>query len=82
MLGVDIGGTTTSFGFVDRGGRMLASVSMATEAQDPAEALVARLHLRIEEARAELPPQARLRGIGIGAPNANHLRGTIEGPST
>jgi glucokinase len=79
VLGVDIGGTTTSFGFVDRGGHMHASASMATEAQDPAAALVARLQLRIEEARAKLTPQARLRGIGIGAPNANHLRGTIEG---
>jgi glucokinase len=74
-LGIDIGGTTTSFGFVDRSGKLLSTVTIPTEAQDPAEALVARLHLRIEEARAGLPP---LVGIGIGAPNANHHKGTIE----
>jgi glucokinase len=74
-LGIDIGGTTTSFGFVDRSGKLLSTATIPTEAQDPAEALVARLHRRIEEARAGLPP---LVGIGIGAPNANHHKGTIE----
>ena len=78
VLGIDIGGTTTSLGFVDREGNLLAATSMPTEAHDPAEFLVARLQGRIEEARAGLPSPHRLRGIGIGAPNANHLRGTIE----
>ena len=77
VLGIDIGGTTTTFGFVDREGALCAVTSMPTHAQDSAEALVSRLHDRIEEARAGLP-SGRLRGIGIGAPNANHLRGTIE----
>jgi glucokinase len=75
VLGIDIGGTTTSFGFVDRAGNLLSAASIPTEGQDPAEALVARLHRRIEEARDGLPPLA---GIGIGAPNANHHKGTIE----
>jgi glucokinase len=77
-LGIDIGGTTTSFGFADRQGRLLASASMPTEARQPAVSLVARLQPRIEEARKGLVPGHRLRGIGIGAPNANHDRGTIE----
>src|SRR5437763_497396 len=75
MLGIDIGGTTTSFGFVDRAGNLVSAMSIPTEAQQPAESLVSRLHPLIEKARAVLPP---LRGIGIGAPNANHHRGTIE----
>ena len=78
VVGVDIGGTTTSFGFVDQGGALCGSVSMPTEAWNPADSLVARLRERIEAARAGLPAGHRLRGIGIGAPNANHNRGTIE----
>jgi glucokinase len=75
VLGIDIGGTTTSFGFVDRAGNIFNRESIPTQAQDPAEALVARLHEHIEAARTGLPP---LLGIGIGAPNANHHKGTIE----
>lgn len=78
VVGIDIGGTTTSFGFVDRGGALTFPTSMPTAAHDPAEALVSRLHRRIEEVRAGLPAGHRLLGIGIGAPNAHHDRGTIE----
>jgi glucokinase len=78
VLGIDIGGTTTSFGFVDRAGTLLAAASLATEAQDAAELFVPRLQQRIEAARAGLASTHRLCGIGIGAPNANHRRGTIE----
>lgn len=78
VLGIDIGGTNTSFGFVDRGGTIVASASLPTLAQEPAENLMSRLQRRIEEVRAGLPADHRLRGIGVGAPNANHNRGTIE----
>ncbi|MRR17544.1 MAG: ROK family protein, partial [Deltaproteobacteria bacterium] len=46
--------------------------------QEPAQSFVLRLYRRIEEAGADLPSPYRLRGIGIGAPNAHHDRGTIE----
>ncbi len=36
VLGVDIGGTNTKFGFVDREGKCLASSSMPTDADQPA----------------------------------------------
>jgi glucokinase len=75
MLGVDIGGTTTSFGFVDRAGNLFSPLSIPTEAQQPPESLVARLHEAVRQAGREFPP---FLGIGIGAPNANHNKGTIE----
>lgn len=75
VLGIDIGGTNTSFGFVDREGRLLAADSIPTHAQEPPERLVARLHERIAAERLGKP---ELLGIGIGAPNANHHKGTIE----
>ena len=78
VVGVDIGGTSTSFGVVDRDGCLHAAATMPTEARNPAESLVARLWAGIEAAKAGLPAAHRLVGIGIGAPNANHNRGTIE----
>jgi len=80
VLGIDIGGTKTAFGFVNHTGIMISSASMPTDAGDSAETFVSRLHQLIEEVRAGLPSLHQLRGIGIGAPNANHHRGTIEKP--
>jgi glucokinase len=78
VLGIDIGGTNTSFGFVDRAGTIIAGTSMETKSNDAVEDFVTRLHRRIEKVRRDLPSHPSLCGIGIGAPNANYYRGTIE----
>lgn len=80
VLGIDIGGTTTAFGFIDRSGKRLATGVIPTEAQQPAEMLVARLQTEIAALQATLPPRLQLKGIGIGAPNANYRQGTVENP--
>lgn len=80
MIGIDIGGTTSSLGFVDRHGALLCEATLATQADQPAHTLVSRLCDSIEKLRTSLPPQTSISGIGIGAPNANYLRGTVENP--
>jgi glucokinase len=80
VIGIDIGGTTTSFGFVDRLGGLLCETNLDTQADQAAEVLVARLCDAIGSLHSRLPPQAVLSGIGIGAPNANYLHGTVENP--
>ena len=80
VIGIDIGGTTTAFGFVDRMGNLHAEGMIPTQSQQPAETLVDRLHEKLVELRAILPPGLQLQGIGIGAPNANYHRGTVENP--
>jgi glucokinase len=80
VIGIDIGGTTTSFGFVDRLGALISEGALATEAHQPAESLVSRLYDAIRKLRTSLPPQMGISGIGIGAPNANYHRGTVENP--
>lgn len=80
ILGIDIGGTKTSFGFVDKKGGLYLASSMPTKADDPAEIFLSRLHRKIEEARRALSLPHNLLGIGIGAPNANYYRQTIENP--
>jgi glucokinase len=79
-LGIDIGGTNTVLGFVDATGACAAESSIATHAEEPPESLVARLTVKIHEAWAPLAGTFTLRGIGMGAPNANYYQGTVEDP--
>ena len=78
VVGVDIGGTNTSLGFVNRSGRLIQASSLPTRAQDSAEIFAERLSQQIEELRVGLPFHYHLCGIGIAAPNAHGCRGTIE----
>jgi glucokinase len=80
VLGVDVGGTNTKFGFVDREGKCLASSSMPTDSHEPAEKFFQRLKQNSELLFQNLEAQFSLSGIGIGAPNANYHKGTIERP--
>jgi glucokinase len=80
VLGIDIGGTNTKIGYVDQAGHCLASASMPTEAQQPAESFFIRLHEHASLLLRALPAEHQLIGIGIGAPNANYHKGTIEHP--
>ena len=80
VIGIDIGGTTTSLGFVDRHGSLMCETTLATQAHQTADTLVSRISETIERLRSTLPKKAVLSGIGIGAPNANYHRGTVENP--
>ncbi len=80
VLGVDIGGTNTKFGYVDRKGNCLASASMPTKAQQPAATFFKRLHKDSGSLFRGLSRKYALVGIGIGAPNANFYKATIEHP--
>ncbi|MCC6396307.1 MAG: ROK family protein [Bacteroidetes bacterium] len=77
-VGIDVGGTNTVFGFVDRNGRCLKEASIPTRAQEDAPLLVGRLYEAITREFAPLADAAELCGIGIGAPNGNYFRGTVE----
>ena len=79
-LGVDIGGTFTKFGYVDREGKCLASASMPTNAHQPAGQFFNRLRKDSKRLFNSLPKECELIGIGIGAPNANFYKATIENP--
>ncbi len=76
VAGVDIGGTNTVYGLVDRTGNVVAESSLKTtdypEIGDFVKALVSAINKLL------LSGQYKLLGIGIGAPNANYHKGTIE----
>lgn len=76
VAGVDIGGTNTVYGLVDRTGNVVAESSLKTtdypEIADFVTALVAAINKLLSSG------QYKLLGIGIGAPNANYHKATIE----
>jgi len=77
VAGIDIGGTNTVFGLVDKKGNILAENSFKTtdypEIKNFVSALASSIN-KLKEGRSNLI----LAGIGIGAPNANYHKGTIE----
>ena len=76
VIGIDIGGTGTKFGIVSRDGRILEQKNISTCDTDDVEDFAERLQAAIEpwlEGRRD-----EFAGIGMGAPNANIYRGTIE----
>jgi glucokinase len=80
VLGVDIGGTNTKFGYVDRKGKCHASSSIPTNANQPAAQFFNRLRKDSKRLFNSLPKECELIGIGLGAPNANFYKCTIEHP--
>jgi glucokinase len=82
VLGIDIGGTFTKFGIVDRLGNCLEENFTNTNTYFEFDAYLENLHSEIGEMMVHLQEDAQqeieLKGIGIGAPNGNYYRGTIE----
>ncbi len=79
-FGVDIGGTNTVMGIVDRTGNIIRKESIPTNAMDPAADLFERLFNKCSDCFSLLKEEYELVGIGIGAPNANYYKGIIENP--
>jgi len=77
-IGVDIGGTLTKVGIVDREGNLYAHTDFSTTIHKAFGDYLDELKERIEGLRAELDFDHEMMGIGVGAPNANYYRGTIE----
>ncbi len=80
VLGIDIGGTTTTFGFVEHDGHCLAETVIPTMAGASLSLFLERLTRQIREAYAALSAGRSLAGIGIGAPNADHRTGKLVNP--
>lgn len=78
-LGVDVGGTFTKFGFVDKNGNSFLESSIPTNADKGAEFLFSHLFNQVDYLLKE-NTYLKLVGIGIGAPNANYYKGTVEQP--
>jgi glucokinase len=77
VAGVDIGGTNTVFGLVDQKGRIITESHLRTTDYPDIKNFVSVLAGSINKLLGE-HKDLKLIGIGIGAPNANYHKGTIE----
>jgi glucokinase len=75
VAGVDIGGTNTIFGLVNRSGKVLAENRILTKEYPEINKFITDLS---ESIAKMVKKDHDLIGIGIGAPNANYYKGTIE----
>ncbi len=83
-IGVDIGGINTAFGLVDEKGDLYAESVISTKKYplvDDYPTYVADLCQSMRALADSLSFEYELVGIGIGAPNANFHKGTIETPA-
>ena len=77
VAGVDIGGTNTVYGLVERTGNIVAEGNLKTTDYPEIHNFVSALAGAITNLMKG-KSGIELAGIGIGAPNANYHRGTIE----
>ncbi len=77
-IGIDIGGTTTKFGIVTRAGQILEQGRMLSNSHDAVEDFISELHNILLPLIERAGGMKNIMGIGIGAPNGNYYRGTIE----
>ncbi|HEY5692840.1 MAG TPA: ROK family protein [Cyclobacteriaceae bacterium] len=77
-FGIDIGGTNTKFGIVDRKGKVLFNDRVRTREFETIESLIDQVAQALRDGMHDLGSNDTLVGIGVGAPNGNFLTGTIE----
>ncbi|MCK9179395.1 MAG: ROK family protein [Bacteroides sp.] len=78
VVGVDIGGTNTVFGIVDARGNIISSAAIKTKCCETIEEYVDKLCDNLLPLIIAQGGVDKIKGIGIGAPNGNYYKGTIE----
>ena len=77
-VGIDIGGTGTKFGIVDRLGNVLFSSEIGTKKHTNIETFIDELKEHLLPLIEKTGGIGRIKGIGVGAPNGNYYTGTVE----
>jgi len=77
-VGIDVGGTGTKFGIVDRNGNILFAGEISTRGHNQVETFIEELHKNLYPLIQKAGGPGRIIGIGMGAPNGNYYSGTVE----
>lgn len=77
-IGIDIGGTGTKFGIVDRNGNVLHSGEISTARHADVPSFLDDLYENLNPLIDKAGGIGRVKAIGVGAPNGNFYTGTIE----
>ena len=78
VIGLDLGGTNSVFGIVDARGGIKATTAIKTTGYTDAETYVKDAVTALQPVIDEVGGIAAIKSMGIGAPNGNYYRGTIE----
>ncbi|MCH5307237.1 MAG: ROK family protein [Prevotella sp.] len=78
VIGLDLGGTNAVFGIVDQRGNILATTTIKTQDYGSAKAFVSASINALQPIIRQAGGIGQIHAMGIGAPNGNYYRGTIE----
>ena len=77
-IGIDIGGTNTKYGIVDKEGNVVVQGSISTTQYEEFNDFFNGMADALREAMKTIPYDFKILGIGVGAANGNYYKGTIE----
>lgn len=78
VVGMDIGGTNTVFGIVDKDGNVVCQDSVKTKAYPIIEDYVNAIGEKLDALIESVGGKDKINGMGVGAPNGNYYTGNIE----
>ncbi|MCR5152372.1 MAG: ROK family protein [Prevotella sp.] len=78
VIGLDLGGTNSVFGIVDQRGEIKATTAIKTQGFDKVEDYVEAAVTALTPIIEEVGGIELIKAMGIGAPNGNYYKGTIE----
>lgn len=79
VVGIDLGGTSTKVGLVSETGEVVAMQRFDTQGRDPFESFIDRLGKVFDDIMSQ-QEGIEVKGVGIGAPNANYFTGQMMNP--
>jgi len=77
VIGIDIGGTKTKVGLVNKDGHCLEHTFFRTREYPDLEKYLDKVVSAVDELKSRFPDDLSILGCGIGAPNASSKNGTI-----
>lgn len=78
VVGIDIGGTNTVFGIVDARGNVISKGAIKTNLHDDINQYIDSIYQELIKYIDNAGGIEKIKGIGVGAPNANYYTGNIE----
>ncbi len=78
VIGLDLGGTNSVFGIVDSRGEIKATTAIKTQAYETVEEYVKASVEALQIIIDQVGGIDKVKAMGIGAPNGNYYKGTIE----
>lgn len=78
VIGLDLGGTNSVFGIVDSRGDIKVTTAIKTQSYDTAEGYVKASVDALKIIIDQVGGIEQIKAMGIGAPNGNYYKGTVE----